>query len=436
MFRFNRRWRTILLVIVVALAFAVLAIDWTFAERHYLEFKQQLLREGGYLPPLVPEKPWDPAALRFDNVSGQEFNYDISDIAIVLKTGQQTVDRLPAALEILPRGLDALSIIIVSDHTEMRGGWTVHDVVAPLLQDPEFGSLPLMQKYSRMQQDLKDGNKKAANSISRDALDALKNIQGLSLAYTLLPNRKWYYMVDDDTYTHYPTLLSLVRNLDNTQPHYLGRAVGGQVKFAANSTSTLLSAGAMHALFTEQPYTVRRYLRQGMSLDAESGDTILGFALAAAGVFIDEGRAVAFFHDHPNFAVIGQDRVCAPAAAFHQVRPYQMSELHRVFGDDPKPKTWLGIWHALTKGSNAAAGRNDWMVTTPIGGRYLESSRQGWRNCRTACANDLQCLAWQWEKLYYKCFLGSNLIIGRTTPDVYSGSNQDRIREWLKACPT
>ncbi|KAK3348435.1 hypothetical protein B0H65DRAFT_175646 [Neurospora tetraspora] len=64
------------------------------------------------------------------------------------------------------------------------------------------------------------------------------------LAYSKFPNKKWYLLVDDDTYLVQPSLKPLLAHLGSV-PYYIGNAVGDfRIRFAHGGSGIILSQGA------------------------------------------------------------------------------------------------------------------------------------------------------------------------------------------------
>ena len=117
-----------------------------------------------------------------------EFPVDLSsDVALVIKTGYGTQERVPAlfdALGVAYQKEDANNILVVGDfsaHYQHNGQkLIVHDMVAAVMQNERLKGIKHMDrlyKYGNMSAAIMKGNKKEAKDIAKKVgweLDALK----------------------------------------------------------------------------------------------------------------------------------------------------------------------------------------------------------------------------------------------------------------------
>ncbi|OTA02204.1 hypothetical protein A9Z42_0025660 [Trichoderma parareesei] len=155
------------------------------------------------------------------------------DVGYLIKTGYGTRHRLPALIEAFARTGDILgdehqSFIVVGDWTPTNqsadGLPSVYNVVDMLMVtklDPSFRDHPRLFKYRSLQEAIDSGDEDQANELGREfgwELDALKFITGMELAYRLMPQKKWYTILDDDTFLIGPSLHLLLSHLDPAKP--------------------------------------------------------------------------------------------------------------------------------------------------------------------------------------------------------------------------
>ena len=88
-----------------------------------------------------------------------------------------------------------------------------------------------------------------------------------------MPDKKWYLIVDDDTYLVEQSLRMLLEYLDPNVPHYVSNAVGDyRARFAHGGSGVVLPQAAVRRLLAH-PEVVTAAHRQ--SLDEIWGDRLL-----------------------------------------------------------------------------------------------------------------------------------------------------------------
>lgn len=173
------------------------------------------------------------------------------DVGIILKTGYGTQERAPAWIEALPTGISPENVIIVGDfdaqlatRTGARSGLKVHDVIARIMDEKlvvcEDARCPRAEKYMNLKAAVSAGEDELARNYSSSfgwELDAMKVsaetvlecvllpltlaqfMPSLELAYRAMPDRKWFILVDDDTYLIYPSLNFILGHFDPSMPY-------------------------------------------------------------------------------------------------------------------------------------------------------------------------------------------------------------------------
>lgn len=184
-------------------------------------------------------------------------------------------------------------------------------------------------------------------------------IPGLELAYQTMPNKKWYLLLDDDTFVVPASLRLLLAHLDHSVPHYIGNAVGDfRGRFAHGGSAVVLSreavtlllgsgssrvlAAAAAAASNRKHGTSSSYstglapplLHQAYvdSITETWGDKLLATTLMRVGVYLDERFARLFNGARPRATRISADRFCMPLVSFHGLaKPEQMRNVGAVF---------------------------------------------------------------------------------------------------------
>lgn len=127
-----------------------------------------------------------------------------------------------------------------------------------------------------------------------------------------MPDKKWYLLLDDDTYIVRPSLSLLLDRLDPDEKHYIGNAIGGVYgRFAHGGSGVIISRGAMrHLLSPKNEKVITRY----------------------------------FNGERPITTKIRTDRFCAPIFSFHQhAQPEDMRATGNTFREINTTVRWLDV---------------------------------------------------------------------------------------------
>ncbi|KAK4173166.1 family 31 putative glycosyltransferase [Triangularia setosa] len=285
-----------------------------------------------------------------------EVNWE-KDVGVVLKTGYGTRKRVGAWFEsVKVRGAE--EVLVIADfggviELDGEGGKKVvevYDMVKRGLENPVLGGLlghKRVGKYKRLTEAVGAGEEELAAELSKEfgwELDALKFLPGLEFAYERWPDKKWYLLVDDDTFLVETSLKRFLGEFDPEEEHYLGNAVGDfRARFAHGGSAVVLSQGAMRALVMGNPRALRTsYLE---SLDEVWGDRMLAKALIRVGIYLEEGYAYLFNGEPPRRSKIRGDRMCSPILSFHTLpEPEMMRDVGEHFRNVTEPVFWLDLW--------------------------------------------------------------------------------------------
>ncbi|KAM7206538.1 hypothetical protein V8F20_002664 [Naviculisporaceae sp. PSN 640] len=293
-----------------------------------------------------------------------------TDTLVIVKTGYGTRHRLNPWFEALSIGNNntAASLhdfLIIADfatnpktHIQFQNQTLpVYDVVSETIFNREVllhheSSHPRFKKYRQLQGAISSGDSDLAMKLSKSMgweLDALKFLSGLELAYQKFPSKKWYILADDDTYLVRTSLLPLLSNLDSSEAHYIGNAVGDfKTRFAHGGSSVILSQGAMRKLIVENPRKLA--LSQVESLDEVWGDRLLARALVRVGVFLEEKYSRLFNGEGPRYSRVKADRLCSPVVAFHGLaKEEDMLQVGRWFGNSTGVVLWGDLWDIVSQ---------------------------------------------------------------------------------------
>lgn len=263
---------------------------------------------------------------------------------------------------------------------------------------------------------------------------------GMDLAYQRLPDRKWYIMVDDDTYLVQGSLRAMLDRLDPTVPAYLGNGVGDfKGRFAHGGSAVIISGAAMSLLFDHnRDLLPAAYVS---SLTETWGDKLVATTFQKLGVYLDERFSHFFNGESPSITRIRADRLCSPIISFHGLaRPEQMAEVGKQFRHVRGLVTWGHLWKLY--------GRPDMQeyMSDPIRpdadhvGRLDEATMDisdvdSAEQCLAKCNEHYKtCLAWTWDPMDKECHVSPWIIIGLVTPGKFSGVNAARVLHLAGQC--
>src|SRR6478609_11513054 len=100
---------------------------------------------------------------------------------------------------------------------------------------------------------------------------------GMEMLYQKMPQKKWYIILDDDTFLVKPSLQLFLDRLNSREPHYIGNAVGDyKGRFAHGGSAVIISGEAMRRLFSRPDIVARSYIA---SLDETWGDKLVATTL-------------------------------------------------------------------------------------------------------------------------------------------------------------
>ncbi|KAB5580849.1 family 31 glycosyltransferase [Coniochaeta sp. 2T2.1] len=448
--RWPRPGRIRRLVSVLALVLIVWAIlCWTFLPYDspvVLWVHFAVARLHSLFRPPVSAKDWLSIEPRFP------VDFDL-DVAFIAKTGYGTHGRLLAqldALDLVVDGETAGNTIVIADFaTELQHNGrrvVVHDVLAPLARDKTLvkeKGYERITKYNDMTEAIQAGRNEEAKSATKSfgwELDALKFIPGMDLAYQRLPDKKWYIILDDDTYLVQGSLHAMLDRLDPTIPAYLGNAVGDfKGRFAHGGSAVIISGAAMSLLFDQNRELLpAAYIS---SLSETWGDKLVATTFQKIGVYLDERFNHFFNGERPVITRITADRLCSPIISFHGLaRPEQMAEVGSQFRHVRGLVTWGHLWKLY--------GRPDISeyITNPIRpnhdhvGRLDEASMdiehvESAEQCLAQCHGHYKtCLAWTWDGRDKMCHISPWIIIGEVSPGKFSGVNAGRLHHLVGQC--
>ncbi|KAK3949927.1 hypothetical protein QBC32DRAFT_347893 [Pseudoneurospora amorphoporcata] len=385
-----------------------------------------------------------------------------ADTVVIVKTGYGTRQRANAWFEALSASNEFRDFLVIADYASKPGqeannhgtSLPIHNVVNQTLSSlgPAASlSNPRVAKYLRFAQAIENGEEEEADQLAKYTgweIDALKFISGLELAYSKFPNKKWYLLVDDDTYLVQPSLKPLLAHLDSEVPYYIGNAVGDfRIRFAHGGSGIILSQGAMSSLILDNPHAVRTAHLE--SLSETWGDRLLARTLIKAGVYLEEEYNHLFSGEPPRWAKIRPDRFCCPVVTFHGLgQPEKMHQAGESLRNVSKPLLWSDIWdvYGMSRPWRQSTLTAD-DLAKPI--QYANWDHAGGSGGEVAVAEGVakaeecgrkcyekgsECMAWTWEMESKRCNLSPWMIVGEKVEGKVSGPNGKLARELEMVC--
>ncbi|GKT89528.1 glycosyltransferase family 31 [Colletotrichum tofieldiae] len=380
-----------------------------------------------------------------------------TDVGLLIKTGYGTRRRLAAQLEAF--GLtteNADAFVVVGDWTPREGGEIagvqVHDAIDGVMAMPEMRShhdAPKFKEYLALREAVQNGDDAKATEIGTsfgwdlDALKALallpRFIWGLEYVYDNLPPKKWYIILDDDTYLVKSSLRLLLAHWDSDVPQYIGNAVGDfRGRFAHGGSAVVISHEAARQLLSRRDVVAAA---QEHSLEETWGDKLIATAFQKIGVYLDERYSHFFNGERPNISKIMADRFCSPLVSFHGVAdPEEMEMIGAAFRDEKTPVFWGQLWEMYGAPSVEEFKRlpirtgRDYVGRTDERARVLPSTETA-EACLKACEGFAdKCLAWTWVEQSMECKLSPWMILGEAVKGHYSGINVEEVQKLRESC--
>ncbi|KAI6770055.1 hypothetical protein HG530_004684 [Fusarium avenaceum] len=379
------------------------------------------------------------------------------DVGYLIKTGYGTRHRVAeqiAAFEATGGylGKEGESFLVVGDWTTVNQtdadliGVTVHDAIKRVMETKVRGKVdgyPRLVKYRSLQASLQAGDEDEALKIGQSygwELDALKFIMGMEMIYHELPGKKWYIILDDDTFLIRPSLELLMSHIDYRKPQYIGNAVGDyKARFGHGGSGILISGEAMRRLF-EHPGIVQEAYAESMT--ETWGDRLVATTLQKLGIYIEEAYNHHFNGEPPSITRIWGDRFCSPLVSFHGLRkPGEMRRVGETLATREQPVLWRDVWQLFGGSAISALESRRTELTADHVGKSDEHTRS-WGDVRSANAcqkrceqSGRRCLAWTYEMEIERCHTSPWLLLGADgATGKASGVNWPQVKPLLNSC--
>ncbi|KAI8954436.1 family 31 glycosyltransferase [Xylaria longipes] len=383
-----------------------------------------------------------------------------NDIGIIIKTGYGTKYRMPFALRALSNESFFPDIVVVQDfpvipeqkHYNLTNGKTVGkgmDIIDILGWNLDRGALKGREhlerfyKYRNLRDAVEAEEWVLSEGLGRTIgweLDAMKFLPALEYAWNTLPKKKWYIMIDDDTYVIKSTLKLLLGHLNFGQPHYIGNPVGDyKGRFPHGGSSVIMSGATMRNLFEWHPEIVAEANLE--SPFAVWGDKLLSTTLMKVGIYLDETYRRLFNGEHPWMTRMWIDRLCLPLIGFHGLGDTQiMEQVGEIFKDQPGPVLWSSVAKIYgvpdyqtfidvpIRPNMNYVGRLDELSTTVENVAKVE-------DCLDICdRHSTNCLAWVYDPNSKRCDIAPWAILGDLADGRFSGVNGKLGKRLVDRC--
>lgn len=253
-----------------------------------------------------------------------------------------------------------------------------------------------------------------------------------------MPSKKWYILVDDDTYLVHSTLKPFLGQFNPQKKYFFGNAVGGwEGRFAHGGSGIILSRRALLSLFTKEGRMDPEFW--SISLTERLGDVAIAKVLGKAGVPLDESYCHLFNGEPPLVTKIRNDRFCTPLMTFHRMKTSEdVADLQGRLGSITQPISWSDLWriYGAPPFDTYETPRPEW---DHIGGGDEHTQRleqvDSWEACSRACQQrGDSCVAWTWLKAESICHTSPWMIIGEKRADSVSALNVPVVKRLASNC--
>lgn len=368
-----------------------------------------------------------------------------NDIGLIIKTGYGTKHRMPVVLRALSNESFFPDTVVVQDfpfipeqkYYNLTNGKGV-DVVNILGWNLERGALKGREHLERIgkYKNLADAVEAEEWALSEGLgkaigweLDAMKFLPALEYAWNTLPKKKWYVMIDDDTYAIKSSLSLLLGHLNFGQPHYIGNPVGDyKGRFPHGGSSVIMSGATLRNLFEWHPEVVAQANLE--SPFAIWGDKLLSTTLMKISIYLDETYRRLFNGEHPWMTRMWSDRLCLPIMGFHGLGNTEaMEQVGEVFKGQQGPVLWSSIARIYgvpdyqsfidvpVRPNMNYVGRLDDQSTTVENVVKVE-------DCLAICdRQSTKCMAWLYDPEAKTCDFAPWAILGDIADGRFSGVN-------------
>ncbi len=255
-----------------------------------------------------------------------------------------------------------------------------------------------------------------------------------------MPKKKWYLILDDDTYIIKPSLTLLLGHINPSVPTLLGNPVGDyKGRFPHGGSAVVVSGSALSKLYDGHPEIVAEGHQE--SPTAIWGDKLLSTTFMKIGVYLDETYGRMFNGENPWMTRMWVDRFCLPLVSFHGLGERDfMEQVGNTFKMLHEPVFWRQLGNIYGASDFSSFHKDPIRANMNFVGRLDEHSTtfkdvENVPECITICGqHSKSCLAWAFDSVLKQCHIAPWAIIGDSVEGHFSGINAP-LAEWLiKKC--
>lgn len=391
------------------------------------------------------------------------------EIVVAVKTGAtEAEEKVPAIMQTSLRC--APNVLIFSDLEQDVGGYHLYDSLDTITQTVK--AHPNFEIYRKQRAewflhknvDAAKGmtNPESNNELAAWTLDKYKNMHIVEKSWELMPDKKWYVLIDADTYLVWDNLLQWLSTMDPTVKEYYGSRIyiAGQ-PFAHGGSGAVLSGATVHTFAVENNGTAAKWDAQ---IHNECcGDYMLSKALHEQGnALVDVEPAIS--GQSPASMPWRDEFWCKPTVTMHHVSPDFMKEVSAL--ERGRPPTSVGTAAAVSFGVHADKQQGfiaPWEIFKYLVKDKLEgmpSPKEDWDNiswklepgagltqkpdeetkkdsveaCADSCMSNDECYQYMYDG--EKCFIGKAFRLGQAREPkdgkkYWSGWRQDKLSAWI-----
>ncbi|KAI5921590.1 family 31 glycosyltransferase [Camillea tinctor] len=441
------RGQKITLGLLVFLIILYTAMPYDSPARSFFRFQHNVIED--YMQSQYPSDSWLYKKQRYP----LDFDYDVG---VIVKTGYGTRHRVKRSLQALSNETFFGDTLVVQDFPVMNDqksytlsngkevpvidiiGW---NLARGALKGKEH--LERVMKYKNLGEAVKAEEWVLSDGLGKDMgweLDAMKFLPSLEYAWQTMPKKKWYVVLDDDSYMIKSSLSMVIGHLNYGKPHFLGNPVGDyKGRFPHGGSSVVLSGAVLKKLFDDHPEVVAEGNLE--SPTAIYGDKLLSTTLMKIAVYLDETYRRMFNGENPWMTRMWADRLCLPLVSFHGLGAGEaMEAVGETFKDMREPVFWRSLQQIY------GAPEFSTYINEPIRqnmdyvGRLDEISVTVQNvtevnECLKIChQHSTECLAWTFDPGARQCHVAPWAIVGDFIEGRFSGINGKLAQKLTSRC--
>ena len=160
-------------------------------------------------------------------------------------------------------------------------------------------------------------------------LDKFKNINIYRHAYNTFPDKKWYVLIDADTYIFWNNLLQYLETLDHNKEIYMGNVqLLGDMTFAHGGSGVIISQAAMAKTYGADPELERKYDQN--ALDICCGDALMATVMNDFNITVEAAFNGGLEPKSPANMWFWPDQWCRPMLTLHELRALEIFSIDQV----------------------------------------------------------------------------------------------------------